>query len=149
MSKLPRIIRYQGFVYRLAMATKDEISSAVERAITALGGHRSGRQDGSITKLLESGIPWYVGVTTVVSKLTPSSKELASALQSTTIEWCGWVKVELRGETPEITAMGRLALDGLCFDEEQAGVLGKDDVITGTWNGDSWDFQRDVRSPNV
>jgi len=149
MSKLPRIIRYQGAIYRRATLSKDDISSVADGAITALGGNRSGRQDGSIKQLLEDGTPWYIGVTTVIANLTPASKELFGALQATTIEWCGWVKVELRDGIPTITAMGRVALDGMCFDEEQAGVLGPDDVITGTWNGDSWSFERDVRSPNV
>ncbi len=149
MSKLPHIIRYQGWIYRRADVSKDEISAAADSAITALGGRRSGRQEGSIKQLLETGAPWFIGVTTVVSKMAPSSKELFSALHATTIEWCGWVKVELRDGVPEISGMGRLALDGMCFDEEQAGVLGPDDVITGTWNGESWEFERDVRSPNV
>lgn len=149
MPKLPRIIRYQGWIYRRAEASKDEISAAADSAITALGGNRTGRQEGSIKQLLETGSPWYIGVTTVVSKLTPASKELSGALQASTIEWCGWVKVELPNGVPEISAMGRLALDGLCFDEEQAGVLGPDDVLLGAWDGESWEFERDVRSPNV
>lgn len=149
MSKLPLIIRYQGWVYRRADVSKDELSAAADSAITALGGNRTGRQEGSMKQLLETGAPWYIGVTTVVSKLSPASKELSGALQASTIEWCGWVKVELHDGVAQITAMGRLALDGLCFDEEQAGVLGPDDVLVGKWNGESWSFERDVRSPNV
>ena len=153
MSTLPNILKYRGAVYQQVRIADDatavgdlaaQVEAEVDKAIAALGGHRTGQKIGGPDKLRDNGEPWSNEVTVKVSKLQPET-DLATAFPFSTIEWCGWVEARLVDEKLQLSASGTLALDGLCFDE-QARILGKDDVVVGEWDGSEWTWRRDVRS---
>lgn len=151
MLRLPNVLTYRGAVYQQICATEEtedslvsQIEAEVDKAITALGGHRTGQKIGGPDKLRDNGEPWSTEVTIKVSKLQPET-DLATAFPFSTIEWCGWVEAQLVDEKIKISSTGTLALDGLCFDK-QARILGESDVIAGDWDGNKWTWHRDVRS---
>jgi len=142
MPRLPTIIRYRGAVYRQAL-TSEDAQAEMDRAITAVGGKRTGTADGNAEDLAEAERPWKVGVSVVVAKLTPAT-DMSEAFPYATIEWVGDVTAQNESDVLKITALGTLALDGLEFDD-QARVLSYDDVIRGEWDGTRWEWSRDIR----
>jgi len=149
MPRLPNILKYRGAVYQQVCAADEDnslvqqLEDEVDKAIAALGGHRTGQKVGGPDKLRNSGEPWSTEVVVKVSKLQPET-DLATAFPYSTIEWCGWVEASLVDDKLQLSASGNLALDGLCHDE-QARILGREDVVVGDWDGEGWTWRRDVR----
>jgi len=96
MSTLPKILQYRGALYRQVHAEEEtavdkdafigQIKDEVDKAVAALGGHRTGQKIGGPDKLRDGGEPWSTEVTVKVSKLQPET-DLATAFPFSTIEW--------------------------------------------------------------
>jgi hypothetical protein len=158
MATLQNILRFRGALYKRVAAEEafidsdagdlssnlsEQAQAEVDKAIAAIGGHRTGQKIGGPTKLRDGGEPWSTEVTVKVAKLQPETT-MSTAFPYSTIEWCGWVEARLVNGKLRISATGTLALDGACFDD-QARILGKDDLVVGSWDGESWTWRRDVR----
>jgi hypothetical protein len=146
MAKLPKILLYRGAAYYRVVAKDDSakaVEAAMEKAIAALDGERTGHDIGGPTVLREGGEPWSVEIISTVHKLQPASK-IANAFPYSTISWCGFVEARLVNGEPVISATGQLALDGQCYDP-LARLLGEQDEIVGTWDGEEWSWEQSIR----
>ncbi len=142
MARLPTIIRYRGAVY-LQASVPEDIEAEMDRAVSAVGGKRTGESEGNAKDLVDLQRPWEVEVSAIIANLTPATK-LSAAFPYSTIEWRGVITATMDGGSPVITAIGGVALDGLWYDD-QARIWSDDDILRGEWDGENWTWSRDVR----